>query len=390
MLPNIYKGDYRRLAVLPLLMIVASLIFIPSIKMGVDFQGGTVITLSLTKSADASDLQTKLQAEGLEATVRVFETAVGYRAEIEVPQSPDLVKADKLKGEFNALLPEVAYLEVATLQNSSNNEAYLAKKAELDNIADGLFSLAKLSRASLNISGTNDLQKAFNDAYSRVYSSYQESISMPINKHIEYDAISVQTVSPALSTHFIDIAINVVILAIILSFILVFLFFRSVVPSIAVLTGAIADIIIALGAMGLFGIPLTLASFAALLMLLGFSLDTDILLTTRLLKRKGDPRVNAFDAMKTGLTMSVMAMIAFGALFILSVVTHIPTYYEISAVALAGLFGDVFATWGINGVLILHHVEKKAGLSGGRNKEPQDDADAEPGTGNAKTNRRGA
>jgi len=360
MLPNIYKGDYRMLAALPLLLIAASLFFIPSIKMGVDFQGGTIITLSLAKSADAADLQAKLQAEGLDAAVRVFPTAVGYRAEIEVPQSPDLIKADELKGRFNALLPEVAYLEVATLQNSSNNEAYLAKKAELDSIADELFLLAKKSRASMNISGTNDLQKEFNDAYSQVYSAYQESISGPINRHIEYDSISVQTVSPALSSHFIEIATNVVILAIILSFILVFLFFRSVVPSIAVLTGALADIIIALGAMGLFGVPLTLASFAALLMLLGFSLDTDILLTTRLLKRKGDPRENAFDAMKTGLTMSVMAMIAFGALFILAAVTHIPTYYEISAVALAGLVGDMFATWGINGVLILHHVEGKA------------------------------
>ena len=360
MLPNIYKGDYRMLAALPLLLIAASLFFIPSIKMGVDFQGGTIITLSLAKSADAADLQAKLQAEGLDAAVRVFPTAVGYRAEIEVPQSSDLIKADELKGRFNALLPEVAYLEVATLQNSSNNEAYLAKKAELDSIADELFLLAKKSRASMNISGTNDLQKEFNDAYSQVYSAYQESISGPINRHIEYDSISVQTVSPALSSHFIEIATNVVILAIILSFILVFLFFRSVVPSIAVLTGALADIIIALGAMGLFGVPLTLASFAALLMLLGFSLDTDILLTTRLLKRKGDPRENAFDAMKTGLTMSVMAMIAFGALFILAAVTHIPTYYEISAVALAGLVGDMFATWGINGVLILHHVEGKA------------------------------
>ncbi len=360
MLPNIYKGDYRMLAALPLLMIAASLFFIPSIKMGVDFQGGTIITLSLAKSADAADLQAQLQAEGLDAAVRVFPTAVGYRAEIEVPQSPDLVKADELKGKFNDILPEVAYLEVATLQNSSNNEAYLAKKAELDSIADELFLLAKKSRASMNISGTNDLQKEFNDAYSQVYSAYQESISGPINRHIEYDSISVQTVSPALSSHFIDIATNVVILAIVLSFILVFVFFRSVVPSIAVLTGALADIVIALGAMGLFGVPLTLASFAALLMLLGFSLDTDILLTTRLLKRKGDPRENAFDAMKTGLTMSVMAMIAFGALFILASVTHIPTYYEISAVALAGLVGDMFATWGINGVLILHHVEGKA------------------------------
>jgi preprotein translocase subunit SecF len=347
------------LAAVPLLMILVSLYFIPAIKMGVDFQGGTVITLSLKEKADPSELQASLQEEGLDATVRVFETAVGYRAEIEVPQSPDLVRADKLKEEFNALLPDVAFLEVSALQNSSNTAAYLAKKAELDSIADELFALTGKSRAAMNISGTNDLQKKFTEAYSDVYSSYQESISGPIDRHASYDSISVQTVSPALSTHFIEIATNIVILAIMLSFVLVFFFFRSVVPSIAVLTGALADILIALGAMGLFGIPLTLASFAALLMLLGFSLDTDILLTTRLLKRKGNPRENAYDAMKTGLTMSVMAIIAFSALFILSAVTHIPTYYEISAVALAGLVGDMVATWGINGVLILHHVENR-------------------------------
>jgi preprotein translocase subunit SecF len=113
--------------------------------------------------------------------------------------------------------------------------------------------------------------------------------------------------------------------------------------------------------MGLFGIPLTLPSFAALMMLIGYSLDTDILLTTRILKRKGDPRENAYDAMKTGLTMSGTGMIAFGALFALSLMTHIPTYFEISAVALAGLVGDMFATWGINAVMILHYKLKRGG-----------------------------
>ena len=147
----------------------------------------------------------------------------------------------------------------------------------------------------------------------------------------------------------------------VLSVILVFAFFKSVPPSIAVLTGALADIIIALGAMGLFQIPLTLPSFAALMMLIGYSLDTDILLTTRILKRKGNPRENAFDAMKTGLTMSGTGMIAFGALFILSLMTHIPTYFEISAVALAGLVGDMFATWGINAVMILHYKLMRGG-----------------------------
>jgi preprotein translocase subunit SecF len=79
----------------------------------------------------------------------------------------------------------------------------------------------------------------------------------------------------------------------------------------------------------------------------------------RVLKRKGDLREKAYDAMKTGLTMSIMAIVAFATLFILAYLTHIRTYYEISAVALAGLVGDMFATWGINGVMILWYSERK-------------------------------
>lgn len=361
MLPNIYKGDYRRLAIIPALLVIISVFLIPTIKMGVDFEGGTVVTLSLSQNVDAETLQGQLRGEGLDASVRVFETAVGYRAEVEVPQSESLVEADQLKSDFNYLLPEVAHLEVVALQNASQNAAYLEKKSELDFMADSLFALAGISRSGLNITSANDLQKEFSVAYSKVYSDYRDSIAEPLDKHVSYDSISVQTVSPGLSTHFIDTAINVVLMAAVLSLVLVFLFFRAVTPSVAVLTGAFCDIVIALGAMGLFGIPLTLASFAALLMLLGFSLDTDILLTTRMLKRKGDPRENAHDAMKTGLTMSITAVIAFSALFVLAIITRIPTYYEISAVALAGLIGDMFATWGINGVMILHHVESKRG-----------------------------
>ena len=120
----------------------------------------------------------------------------------------------------------------------------------------------------------------------------------------------------------------------------------------------LSDVIIALGAMGLFGIPLTLASFAALLMLVGFSLDTDVLLTMRVIKRKeGDPRTRAYEAMKTGMTMSMALLLSFMCLFTLASLTHINTYFEISAVAIAGLVGDLVATWLFNAIIVLHHAE---------------------------------
>jgi len=356
--PNIFKGNYKLLAIPPLILILISLYFIPQIKMGVDFQGGTLVTLSLKGAADAEKLKADLASEGLKAGVEVYQTTTGYKAEIEVPQSTKLVEAEQLKSDFNSKLPKVSSLEILALQNSSETNNYLVKRAELEAISDKIFALAGISRSQFNITGVIEEQKAFSTAYLKVYSDYQSSISLPIEKHIAYDSISVQTVSPLLSSQFISKAINVVIFSAVLSVLFVFFFFRTFVPSLAVLTGALSDVLIALGAMGIFGIPFTLPSFAALLMLIGFSLDTDILLTMRMLRRKGDPREKAHWAMKTGLTMSVTAIVAFSALFILAILTHIPTYLEISAVALAGLVGDIFATWGINAVLLLWYVER--------------------------------
>jgi len=358
-LPNIYKGDYRLLAILPLILLIASAFMIPNIKMGVDFTGGTLISLNLNQKVDPDLLKAGLEAEGLKGTVKVFDSAVGPKAEIELNQSKNLVAAEELKGEFGKKFETVATLEAKSNFNSSYMGEYLTERKALNEIAGKIFTIAKSSTKAEDIANINLLQKEFNIAYSKVYSNYRESISGAIDKHVSYSSISIQTVSPVLSTHFFEQAKWVVISAAILSIIFVFLFFRVIIPSIAVLTGSACDVFIALGAMGLFGIPLTISSFAALLMLVGFSLDTDILLTMRMLKRKGDSREKAFDSMKTGMTMSIMAIIAFGTLYILGSMTHISTYYEISAVALAGLVGDVFATWGINAVMLLWYVEKK-------------------------------
>lgn len=359
LIPNIYKGNYKLLAILPIAMVVISLLLIPNIKMGVDFTGGTLISLNLNQNIDSATLTSDLASEGIDATVRVYSSAVGPKAEIELVQNNQIILAEEIKTKFGEDLPNVASLELQANQNSSMMPQYLSARKSLNELSNQMFQLAGMNTQAEMISNLNLLQKDFNDAYSKVYSNYRESLSKSIDKYVSYSSISVQTVSPVLSTHFIEQAKWVVITAGFLSLIFVFIFFRKMIPSIAVLTGAACDVILAMGAMSIFAIPFTLSSFAALLMIVGFSLDTDILLTTRMLKRKGNPREKAFDSMKTGMTMSITAMIAFLALFILSTMTRIPTYYEISAVALAGLVGDLFATWGINAVMIIWYMEKR-------------------------------
>ncbi len=361
MIPNIYKGEYRLLLVFPLALVVAAVLLLPGLKLGVDFRGGTLITMQALNSPDADLMESELLAAGFDADVRVYEGELGRTAEVEVSQTDQMVRAEALKREFAAQIEKVAFLEAESNVNESVAAEYMGERAKLDGMADEMFALGGLNAGASAYSNLNRLQDRFNEAYMRVSDLQLERVMKIVDRHIEYTSRSATTVSPALSEHFLEKAGMVVLMSAALSVVMVFLFFRTLVPSIAVITGAFCDLIIALGAMSLFGIPLTLPSFAALLMLVGYSLDTDVLLTMRMMKRRGNPRDNAFDAMKTGMTMSMTAIVAFFVLFVVSMITHVSTYYEISAVALAGLVGDIFATWCLNAVMMIYYKERMSG-----------------------------
>ncbi len=142
----------------------------------------------------------------------------------------------------------------------------------------------------------------------------------------------------------------------------VFIIFRDFVPSIAVITVALSDIIIAIGGMSLFGIPLSVASVGAILMLIGYSVDTDILLTTRILKRKeGTITQRAITAMKTGLTMAVTSISSMVTLYLV-VIFLIPsaqTLADIAAVLIIGLTADILTTWLMNLGILRWYLEAR-------------------------------
>ncbi len=142
----------------------------------------------------------------------------------------------------------------------------------------------------------------------------------------------------------------------------VFLIFRNLIPSLAVILAGVSDIVIALGGMSLFGIQLSIASVGALLMLIGFSVDTDILLTTRLLKeRKGTVNERSIDAMKTGITMSLTAIAAMLSLYIVTVlfIPQAEVLSNIAAVLVIGLSADIVITWLMNLGIIRWYLEAR-------------------------------
>jgi preprotein translocase subunit SecF len=155
------------------------------------------------------------------------------------------------------------------------------------------------------------------------------------------------------------------IIAMIISFIgmsiVVFLSFKTFVPSVAVVLSAFADMAMTAAAMNIIGIPLTLGTTAALLMLIGYSVDSDILLTNRVLKRQGKLNDKLQGAFRTGIIMTTTTLAAAAAMFLVSWFGQVQIIMEISAVLLLGLLADVLNTWLTNAGILKWYVQKGGG-----------------------------
>ncbi|UPV75266.1 protein translocase subunit SecF [Halorussus limi] len=130
--------------------------------------------------------------------------------------------------------------------------------------------------------------------------------------------------------------------------ILVFLMFRSFVPSIAVVISAFSDIVIPLALMNLLGIPLSLGTVAALLMLIGYSVDSDILLNNHILRRSGDFYESTHRAMRTGVTMTVTSLSAMAVMALVAWIFGIDLLRDIGIVLVLGLATDLMNTYMLN------------------------------------------
>ena len=163
----------------------------------------------------------------------------------------------------------------------------------------------------------------------------------------------------ALSETFYKQLLTAIFFAFIFMAIVVFILFRTLVPSIAVIISAFADILMTLVLVNLLEMKLSSAGIIAFLMLIGYSVDTDILLTTRILKRqKGQLNQRIFGAFKTGITMTLTSILA--VTFALIVVRSFSiTLSQIFTILAIGLGFDILNTWITNVSILKWYVEKK-------------------------------
>jgi preprotein translocase subunit SecF len=178
------------------------------------------------------------------------------------------------------------------------------------------------------------------------------------NLKLEAEDYSVEVMGSSLGESFFKETFRAVILAFLFMGIVVFFYFRTFVPSFAVILSAFSDIIVTLAIVNVLGIKLGTAGIAAFLMLIGYSVDTDILLSTKVLKRKqGGILDGVFTAMKTGLTMSITTIIA---IVVALTFAQSEILKQIMTILLIGLLVDLPNTWIQNaGILRLYLARKE-------------------------------
>ena len=168
---------------------------------------------------------------------------------------------------------------------------------------------------------------------------------------------SVEETGPKLGEAFYRQLLYALLFAFILMGIAVLVAFRTLIPSMAVIFAAIMDIVVTLAIVNLFGMQISTAGIVAFLLVIGYSIDTDILLTTRVLKKKN---MRLFErlksSLKTGMTMTLTTIIALtaGIIFVTSHV--IKSMFIIIVVA---LIVDIIATYLMNTGILVWYVKRK-------------------------------
>lgn len=167
-----------------------------------------------------------------------------------------------------------------------------------------------------------------------------------------YTTTSVQTISASFGAQTQELAVMGLIVAFTGMSGLIFLVFRTMVPSLAVVFSALSDITIPLSLMAIFGIDLTLGTVAGLLMLIGYSVDSDILLTNSVLRRQGGYYESTYRAMRTGVTMTLTSIVAMSVMALSATLIGIDLLAAIGTILVFGLVADLMNTYLLNVALL--------------------------------------
>lgn len=259
--------------------------------------------------------------------------------------------------QFTAKNGDIIYKDISL--TGGTTITVFDKSVNVENIMQNLIT----QFPDLSIRKITDIQTGEQKAFLIESKAEADSLKSALESKLGYELTgensSIEFSGESLSTGFYKQLRTALLIAFVMMAIVVFIIFRTVIPGGAVILSAFADIIMTLTVINFFGFQLSTAGIIALLMLIGYSVDTDILLTSRLLKSsEGTVNERIWGAFKTGMTMTLTAIAAVAAALIV-IYSISDVLSQMFTIILIGLGFDIFNTWITNASILKWYMEAK-------------------------------
>jgi len=167
---------------------------------------------------------------------------------------------------------------------------------------------------------------------------------------------SIETIGPVLGELFLIQMVYILISAFVLMSVIIFIAYRNIVSSFTIVFAVLANIITTLAITSVLGIQISLAGFAGLLMLIAYSVDTNILLTSKVLNSNLENFKNNYKkALTTGLTL-VATIVA--TMLLVLVFSSSKLLVNIAEILVIGFIVDLAYTWIFNSTILEFWVRR--------------------------------
>lgn len=170
-----------------------------------------------------------------------------------------------------------------------------------------------------------------------------DKLSLLVNREVGSDEFSIAFQGASIAQNFFHESLIIIGVSFVFMSLVVLYYFKSFVPAISITFSTIADVIVVIGVLNLLGVPLSVASIGALLMLVGLSTDSDMLLAANIIKKQRKGLMKRLKkSFKTELTMSLAAITTSTVMYLL---TSVDMIKSIALILLIGSVSDLLNTW---------------------------------------------
>jgi preprotein translocase subunit SecF len=332
LIKDFYDTKYKTLLIIPFVVLLLSLILIGAqiaitgdfVRKDVSLKGGLTLTIPSDQAIDVEELELYLG--------------------LELPQSDISVRSLKSAGKQVGII-----IDGADVESDDILTALEPKIGKLDK-----------DDYSVEFMGSSLGESFFKEIIKAIYVSFLFMgivVFWYFGTDLKLKSVATfLTLLVGILMFFGNTSLIKDIIAYIIGIVIIVLYIKTSAPSFMVIFNVFCDLIVSLAIVNLMGIKLSTAGIAAFLMIIGYSVDTNILLSTKLIKRKdGSISERLFNAMKTGLTMTLTTLVA---VLVALIFTQSDVIRQIMVILLVGLLVDMLYTWIQNVGILRLYLEK--------------------------------